>query len=66
MKKGDLLVKLDTQQEEAQLRSAEAKLDLAKTDLERKRDLIAKKAIAQSDWTPRKASSRRCSPRWRR
>lgn len=48
--KGDLLVKLDTQQEEAQLRSAAARLGLAKTDLERKRDLIAKKAIAQSDW----------------
>jgi membrane fusion protein (multidrug efflux system) len=48
--KGDLLVKLDTKQEEAQLRSAEARLGLAKTDLERKRDLIAKKAIAQSDW----------------
>ena len=48
--KGALLVKLDTQQEEAQLRSAEARLGLAKTDLERKRDLIAKKAIAQSDW----------------
>ena len=50
VKKGDLLVKLDTQQEEAQFRSSEARLSLAKTDLERKRDLIAKKAIAQSDW----------------
>jgi membrane fusion protein (multidrug efflux system) len=50
VKKGDLLVKLDTQQEEAQVRSAEAKLGLAKTDLERKRDLISKKAIAPSEW----------------
>lgn len=50
VKKGDLLVTLDTKQEEAQLRSAEAKLALAMTDLERKRELIAKKAIAQSDW----------------
>ena len=50
VKKGDLLVKLDTKQEEAQLHSSEARLDLAKLDLERKRDLIAKKAIAQSDW----------------
>ena len=50
VKKGDLLVKLDTQQEEAQFRSAEARLNLAKSDLERKRDLIVKKAIAQSDW----------------
>ena len=50
VKKGDLIVKLDTQQEEAQLRSATAKLSLAKTDLVRKRDLIAKKAIAESEF----------------
>ncbi len=49
VKKGDMLVKLDTQQEEAQVRSAEARLNLATTDLDRKRDLIAKKAIAESD-----------------
>ena len=49
VKKGDLLVKLDTQQEDAQVRSAEAKLTLAKSDIERKRDLIVKKAIAESD-----------------
>ena len=49
VKKGDLLVTLDTQQEEAQLRSSEAKLNLAKTDLERKRELVAKKAISQSE-----------------
>ena len=50
VKKGHLLVKLDTEQEEAQLKSAEAKRDLAKTDLARKRDLMDKKAIAVSDW----------------
>ena len=49
-KKGDLIVKLDTQQEDAQLQSSVAKLSLAKTDLVRKRDLIAKKAIAESDF----------------
>jgi membrane fusion protein (multidrug efflux system) len=50
VKKGDLLVKLDSQQEEAQLRSAEARLNLARTDLERKRELVEKKAIAAADW----------------
>ena len=50
VKKGDLIVKLDTQQEDAQLRSSMAKLALAKTDLERKRDLMAKKAIADSEF----------------
>src|SRR5688572_18765756 len=34
VKKGELLVKLDTQQEEAQLRSAEARRDLAKVNRE--------------------------------
>lgn len=50
VKKGDLLVKMDTNQEAAMLRSSEAKLEFAKTDLARKRDLVEKKAIAQSEW----------------
>ncbi len=49
VKKGTMLVKLDTDEEAAQLASSQAKLALAKTDLERKRDLVTKKAIAQSD-----------------
>ena len=50
VKKGELIAKLDTQQEEAQLHSAEAKRDLAKLDLERKRDLVQKKAISSSEF----------------
>lgn len=50
VKKGDLLLKLDTQQEEAQLHSAVAKREWTKADLERKRDLVAKKTISPSDW----------------
>ena len=50
VRKGDLLVKMDTHQEAAMLRSSEAKLEFAKTDLARKRDLVEKKAIAQSEW----------------
>lgn len=50
VKKGDLLVKLDTQQEEAQLHSAQARRELARISLERQRDLIAKKAVSQSDY----------------
>jgi len=49
VKKGALLVKLDTQQEEAELQSAEAKRDYTKTDIARKRDLLAKKAIATAE-----------------
>jgi membrane fusion protein (multidrug efflux system) len=50
LKKGDLLVKLDTQQEEAELHSAQARRELARISLERQKDLIAKKAVAQSDY----------------
>jgi membrane fusion protein (multidrug efflux system) len=50
VKKGALLIKLDTQQEEAQLHAAEAKLEWTKLDLDRKRDLVAKKTISPSDW----------------
>jgi membrane fusion protein (multidrug efflux system) len=49
-KKGDLLVKLDSQQEEAQLRSAEARRDLAKISFERQRNLRASGAVSQSDY----------------
>ena len=58
VKKGDLLVKLDTKQEEAQLRSAEARLDLAKVSLARKKDLLDKKAAAQADYDTAEAEAR--------
>ena len=48
--KGDLLVKLDTQQEEAQLRSAEARRDWAKVSLERQRDLAKTGAVSQAEF----------------
>jgi membrane fusion protein (multidrug efflux system) len=50
VKKGDLLVQLDTRQEESQLRSAEARRDLAKVNLERQNDLLMKKAASQSEY----------------
>ena len=50
VKKGDLLVKLDSQQEEAQLRSAEARRDLAKISLERQRSLVSDGAVSKSDY----------------
>jgi membrane fusion protein (multidrug efflux system) len=49
VKKGDLLVQLDTTEQEAQLRSHEARRDLALSELARKRDLAAKKAISTSE-----------------
>ncbi len=47
---GDLLVQLDTSNEEAQLRAAEASVALAKVNLERSTELLAKSAISKSDF----------------
>jgi len=48
-RKGDLLVQLDASAEEAQLHSAEAETELARADLERSRDLAARKVISKSE-----------------
>lgn len=52
---GQILVRLDTRQEEAQLRTAGAKLDLARQNLDRARDLSAKRVIAQSAYDEAKS-----------
>ncbi len=49
VKKGDLLVQLDTSAEEAQLRSADADTELARADVERARDLTARKVISKAE-----------------
>ncbi|HET7227126.1 MAG TPA: efflux RND transporter periplasmic adaptor subunit [Chthoniobacterales bacterium] len=48
-KKGDMLVQLDTSAEEAQLRTAEADVELARSDLQRARDLTARKVISKAE-----------------
>jgi membrane fusion protein (multidrug efflux system) len=55
---GDLLVRLDTTQEEAQLRQAEAQRDWAQVTLKRDKDLVEKHAISQSDYDNADASYR--------
>ncbi len=50
VKKGDVLLKLDTSAEEAQLRSAEADLQLAKNDFDRAKDLAARKVISKAEF----------------
>jgi membrane fusion protein (multidrug efflux system) len=52
---GQLLVQLDTRQEEAQLRTAQAKLDLARQNLDRAKDLALKHVIAQSAYDEAKS-----------
>ncbi len=49
VKAGEVLVQLDTSTEEAQLRAAEAKLDLAKVNLTRTRNLRPSNAVSQSE-----------------
>jgi len=46
---GDLLIKLDTSSEEAQLRAAEAQVQLAKLNLERTQKLRADSTVSQSE-----------------
>ena len=47
---GDLLVQMDTSVEDAQLRSAEAAADLARINLDRSQDLLAKRTVSRSDF----------------
>jgi len=49
VKKGDLLVRLDTSAEDAQLHSADADTELARADLERARDLATRKVISKAE-----------------
>ena len=62
VKKGDLLLKLDASAEIAQLHSAQADAELAKSDLDRAHDLASRKVIskaeldaAESKYTQKKA-----------
>jgi membrane fusion protein (multidrug efflux system) len=48
-KKGDVLMRLDSSAEEAQLRTAEADLELAKANLERERNLAARKVVSKQE-----------------
>jgi membrane fusion protein, multidrug efflux system len=48
-KKGDMLVQLDASAEEAQLRTAEADVELARNDLQRARDLAVRKVISKAE-----------------
>jgi len=55
---GELLVHLDTKQEEAQLRQAEAQRDFALISLKRNKELLGKHAVAQADCDNAEASYR--------
>src|SRR6266545_2886827 len=48
VKKGDILVRLDTKQEQAQLASAIAQRELARLDLERQKGMLEKQIVPQA------------------
>jgi membrane fusion protein (multidrug efflux system) len=48
-KKGDVLIRLETSSEGAQLHTAEADLELARANLQRTRDLAARKVVSKSE-----------------
>lgn len=50
VKQGELLVRLDTSQEQAQLAAAEAQSDLAKLNLERAKELKSKTVISDAEY----------------
>jgi membrane fusion protein, multidrug efflux system len=58
VKAGDLLVHLNTDQEQAQLEQAQAQLELARLTLNRDRDLLAKRTISQQDYDTAEATYR--------
>ena len=57
--KGQVLVRLDTSTEEAQLRAAKAQAELARLNLVRARDLKAQGVIAQADYDSSEAAANR-------
>jgi membrane fusion protein (multidrug efflux system) len=48
-KKGDVLLKLDSSSEEAQLRTAQADLELARANLERTKNLAVRKVVSKQE-----------------
>src|SRR6202022_311530 len=48
-KKGDVLLRLDTSSEAAQFNTAKADLELARSDLQRARDLATRKVISKAE-----------------
>jgi membrane fusion protein (multidrug efflux system) len=60
---GDVLVRLDTSQERAQLTAAEAQRDLARLNLERARQLLEKGVVAQAEFDKLAAEAKQAEAR---
>lgn len=60
---GDVLVRLDTRQEKAQLEAAESQRDLAKLNLDRGRQLLDKGVVAQAEYDRLDAEAKQAEAR---
>jgi membrane fusion protein (multidrug efflux system) len=56
VKTGDMLIEIDTSSEEAQLRSAEAAAALARINLDRTRELLAKRTVSRAEFDTAEAT----------
>jgi membrane fusion protein (multidrug efflux system) len=63
VRQGDLLVQLDTKQEQAQLAAAEAARDLARLNFERMRGLVDEGAITRADYDRAEAEQKQTEAR---
>jgi membrane fusion protein (multidrug efflux system) len=63
VREGEVLVRLDTRQEQAQLAAAEAQRDLAKINLERTRELVEQGILAKAELDQKTAEHRQADAR---
>jgi membrane fusion protein (multidrug efflux system) len=63
VQEGEVLVELDTRQEQAQLAAAEAERDLARLNFERLRGLVNLRAISRADYDRAEAEQKRTEAR---
>jgi membrane fusion protein (multidrug efflux system) len=61
VKAGDLLVQQDTSVEEAQLRSAEAAVELSKVNIQRTRELLSKGTVSQAQFDQDDAANKQAA-----
>jgi membrane fusion protein (multidrug efflux system) len=63
VKKGDVLVELDTRQEQAQLAAAEAQLELSRLTFERMKSLVAHDAVSRAEFDTAAAANKQAEAR---
>jgi membrane fusion protein (multidrug efflux system) len=65
VQQGDVLVQLDTRQEQAQLAAAEAQLELARLNFERMQGLVAQDAVSRAEYDAAAAGHKQAEARVR-